>query len=74
MMGHEARTVRLRGECAATTWADPATGVALHLYGGGAGAHLATSARGPRARNPTSGETMDRSPAYQAAVEEVLPT
>ncbi|MBP7951163.1 MAG: hypothetical protein KA004_16045 [Verrucomicrobiales bacterium] len=32
-MDHAARTARLRGVCAATTWVDPATGEALHTHG-----------------------------------------
>ncbi len=77
-----ARKARLRGECTATTWAYPATGGALHVHGWQEGAwryldfwqyEAVLVARIPRVRNPTTGETMDRSLAYQAAVEEALP-
>ncbi len=60
-MDHAARNARLRGECAATTWVDPATGESA-AHPQMTGAHLAASARVPRVRNPTSGETMDGGP------------
>ncbi|MBP7950573.1 MAG: transposase [Verrucomicrobiales bacterium] len=64
---HAARTVRLCVECAATTWADPATGEALHIHGWQERTwrHLdfwqyetILVAKVPRVRNPTSGKTM----------------
>ncbi|MBP7951477.1 MAG: ISL3 family transposase [Verrucomicrobiales bacterium] len=66
-----ARTARLRVECAATTWAGPATGEALHIHGWQERTwrHLdfwqyetLLVAKVPRVRNPMTDETMDGGP------------